>query len=310
MSFSLIKQLRQINQALTELPCPGCGQRDAALIWRHDRYFLRVNLSACRQCTLVYLARGLSGETQTRFYSDLYPRLMRQPPSSKALCNYRVLAGYRLSEIRAVMGECHSVLDIGAGLGFFLDACRANGAQHYMGLEPGGPQREHAAQVLGLGEQVLAQGLDEHTRLPFAPRLVTLFHVLEHLEEPGKALAQVARLIDPEGWLVIEVPDIEAQWPELGLQQVHISHRSYFSLHTLTALLNANGFSVQQVDREAYGIYEGNLRVYAKLDAAAQATPALSAAPLSEIKAHILKQIRPLSLRSGYPRMAVRLVRL
>lgn len=310
MSLSLIRQLRQINHALTELPCPGCGQREGELIWRHDRYFLRVNLSACRQCGLVHLARGLSGETQARFYSDFYPRLMRQPPSSKALWNYRLLAGYRLNEIRAVVGECHSVLDIGAGLGFFLDACRASGAQRYMGLEPGGPQRDHAVQVLGLGEHVLPQGLDEHTRLPFAPRLITLFHVLEHLEEPGKALAQVASLIDPEGWLVIEVPDIEAQWPELGLQQVHISHRSYFSLHTLTALLNASGFSVQQVRREAYGIYEGNLRVYARLDAAAQALPTSAAPPPSAVKAHILKQIRPLSLRSGYPRMAWRLARL
>lgn len=310
MVFSLINQLRQINRHLVELPCPGCGQRDPELIWRHDRYFLRVNLSTCRHCGMCYLARGLSGDTQEQFYTQLYPRLMRQPPTSKAMWNYRLLAGYRFSEISAVIGQCNSVLDIGAGLGFFLDACRAHGYERYMGLEPGGPQRDHAVAVLGLGEHVRAAGLDEQTQLPFAPRLVTLFHVLEHLQEPGKALARIATLMDPEGWLVIEVPDIGADWPELGLQQVHISHRSYFCQQTLEALLGANGFYVQRWCREAYGIYEGNLRVYARLGKTAEpaATPVPPSA--SALHAHILKQIRPLSLRSGYPRMAWRIARL
>lgn len=308
--LSLINQLREINRRLVELPCPGCGQRDPQLIRRHDRYFLRVNLSSCRHCGLVYLARGLSGDTQAQFYTQLYPRLMRQPPASKAIWNYRLLAGYRFSEISAMIGQCDSVLDIGAGLGFFLDACRAHGYARYMGLDPGGPQRDHAVTVLGLGEHVRAAGLDEQTQLPFAPHLVTLFHVLEHLQEPGKALAKIATLMDPQGWLVIEVPDISAEWQELGLQQVHISHRSYFCQQTLEALLSANGFHVQHWRREAYGIYEGNLRAYARLGAPTE--PAATSAPLSAsaMHTHILKQIRPLSLRSGYPRMALRMARM
>lgn len=309
MALSLFNQLYQINRHLVELPCPGCGQYDPKLIWKYDRYFLRVNLSTCRHCGLIYLARGMNGDTQTNFYSQLYPRLMRQPPTSKAMWNYRLIAGYRFSEISTVVSQCQSVLDIGAGLGFFLDACRAHGYEYYMGLEPGGPQRDHAVQVLGLGEHVRPEELDEQTQLPFAPRLVTLFHVLEHLQEPGKALARIAKLMDPEGWLVIEVPDIGADWPELGLSQVHVSHRSYFSQQTLEALLNANGFHVQHWCREAYGIYEGNLRAYARLCAPTE--PAATPAPLSAsaMHAHILKQIRPFSLRSGYPRMALRIAR-
>lgn len=310
MAFSLLNQLRQINRHLVELPCPGCGQYDPQLIWRYDRYFLRVNLSTCSHCRLVYLARGLRGDTQVRFYGQLYPRLMRQPPASKAMWNYRLIAGYRFSEISAVVGQCQSVLDIGAGLGFFLDACRAHDYEHYMGLEPGGPQRDHAVQVLGLGEHVRPEELDEQTQVPFAPRLVTLFHVLEHLQEPGKALARIAKLMDPQGWLVIEVPDIEADWPELGLLQVHVSHRSYFCQQTLEALLSANGFHAHYWRREAYGIYEGNLRVYARLSAPATSTVAPLAPSVNDIRAHILKQIRPLSLRNGYPRMAWRLARL
>ena len=308
--LALMTDLQRLNQQLVDLACPGCGGSTPYPIWSHDRYFLKVRLSACQRCGLVYLARGLSGQVQDDFYSRLYPRLMRQPPSALQLWQYRLLAGYRYSEISAVTGAVHSVLDVGAGLGFFLDACRAQGCSQYLGLEPGGPQREHAVQVLGLGDNVRAQGLSDDTRLPFAPHLVTLFHVLEHLEDPGRALRQIARLMDPQGWLVIEVPDIRADWRELGLHQVHISHRSYFCAQTLEVLLRNSGFSVAHLVHEAHGIYNGNLRVYARPGAEPVASQPPSTEQLVALAAHITRQIRPLSLRNGYPRSVLRLGRL
>lgn len=305
--FPLISDLLNLDKQLVELPCPGCAGHDPQLILRRDRYFLNVNLSACRTCGLVYLARGLRGEAQEVFYSRIYPQLMIQPPPADLIWNYRLIAGYRYSEITSVIGNFESVLDVGAGLGFFLDACRAHGCEHYLGLEPGGPQRKHATQSLGLEGKVLAQGLSASTCLPFKPMLITVFHVLEHLDEPGEALHKIAELIDPQGWLVIEVPDINAAWPQLGLHQVHISHRSYFCLETLEALLRKSGFAVSHVKREAYGIYEGNLRIYAQLGAQSMSTEPVTAQRLNDKIRHILGQIRPLSLRNGYPRAVLRL---
>lgn len=267
-------------------------------------------MSACRGCGLVYLARGLSGQAQHTFYSELYPRLMCQPPAPPERWHYRLLAGYRYSEISAVTGAFESVLDVGAGLGFFLEACRAQGVSQYMGLEPGAPQREHAVRLLGSDDRVRAEGLGDDTRLPFAPRLVTLFHVLEHLEDPGRALRQVARLMDPQGWLVIEVPDIRADWHELGLHQIHVSHRSYFCPRTLEALLGNNGFTVLHQAREAHGIYNGNLRVFARPGNSPLGYQAPAAGELHALASHVHAHIRPLSLRNGYPRTALRLGRM
>lgn len=309
-AFSLLTDLRTLDQRLVTLSCPSCGSNDPHPVWRRDRYFLRVNLSVCRGCGLVYLARGLQGDVQASFYEQVYPRLMVQPPSDQMLWNYRLIAGYRHSEITSVIGAIESVLDVGAGLGFFLAACRSNGCEQYLGLEPGGPQRDHAVHTLGLGDKVRAQGLNASTQLPFKPQLITLFHVLEHLEEPGKALQWLAGLIDPQGWLVIEVPDMGANWPGLGLWQIHVSHRSYFCAQTLEALLRNNGFSVHRICREAHGIYEGNLRVYARPGAQAVTSAPLTPQRLTELTAHIHRQIRPLSLRNGYPRAAMRLGKL
>lgn len=306
----LFQDLRRLDASLAELPCPCCAASDALPVWQRDRYFLRVELSICRRCGLAYLRRGLQGEAEQLFYRSLYPRIMRQPPSARDQWHYRLLAGYRYSTISAALGPLDAVLDIGSGLGFFLDACRAHGAERYAGIEPGTPQRSFAAAELGLGEALYAQPFGEPLELPFRPRLVTLFHVLEHLNEPRTALRQVAELMDPDGWLVVEVPDIRADWREMGLIQVHVSHRSYFCRRTLEALLASCGFRVHQVQAEAHGIYPGNLRVYARLDAPAAPAAVPADAELQALREAIRGQIAPASLVSGYPRMAARLLRL
>ncbi|MBC9250134.1 hypothetical protein A9179_07595 [Pseudomonas alcaligenes] len=221
-----------------------------------------------------------------------------------------MIAGYRYSRITATVGTSESVLDVGAGLGFFLDMCREQGVQRWIGLEPGVPQREYAVHKLGLGEHVLATGLTDEAQLPFAPRLVTLFHVLEHLEEPGRALRRLAQLMDPQGWLVLEVPDIEADWRAMGLIQIHVSHRSYFTEGTLRALLARSGFRVDIVQREPAGIYCGNLRVYARPCANADQTTEVAPPSFQRNRDLVVSRIRPWSFRHGYPRMLMRLARI
>lgn len=306
---SLFAQLRMLDKQLVPIPCPACGNNASSPIMQRDRYFLRVALSTCDHCGLVHVARGLQGDVQADFYAHLYPRLMKQPPAAADLGHYRLIAGYRYSEISTALGSLESVLDIGAGLGFFLDACQAHGCRQFLGLEPGAPQRDYATHSLGLGDNVRAEELTEHTTLPFAPRLVTMFHVLEHLESPGEALRAIARLMDREGWLVLEVPDIEADWRSLGLWQIRVSHRSYFSEYSLASLLAAHGFRAEIVQREASGIYCGNLRIYARRDEAPGMPPDNGMSP-PRLREHIRSQITASSFSNGYPRAAMRLAKL
>lgn len=307
--WSLLSELLRVDRQMSPLPCPGCGVEDRQRIWRQDRYFLRVDLSICRQCGLVHLARGLSGQAEERFYEHVYPRLMSL--TSANLGSFRLMAGYRLQAIRDVIGMPERVLEVGAGMGFFLDACRAHGVREFFGLEPGAPQHSYLSGTLGLAGQVAHAPLTADSRFPFVPRLAVMFHVLEHLADPGAALRQLASALDPQGWLVIEVPDILADWRSLGLWQVHVSHRSYFSAASLSALLQRSGFTPWYISREAHGIYPGNLRVFAR-PTAGQAAPAViepAPVPLPGVADSIRAQIRPWSLRNGYPRAAVRLLR-
>lgn len=299
----MIGRLYRLSAQLRELPCPLCGGADRTVLLRRDRYFLPVDVATCRSCGLVHTARTLDEAGMDGFYRDLYPRLMSRRPADVSAAEElaRIRARVRLARLRDHVPAPERVLEIGCGLGYFLKQCRDAGARQVFGVEPGPQSRDFAR---GLGLEV-AETLDI---VPFRPQVVALFHVLEHLADPREILSRIAGLIDPEGWLVIEVPDILGAWDALGVINFHVSHRSYFCAETLTRMLAECGFQTGFVAREPTGIYPGNLRIFARLGP----TPPECVPPvdLERTVRHIRALVHPWSLANGYPRMAARLLRL
>ncbi|NPA90716.1 MAG: methyltransferase domain-containing protein [Chloroflexi bacterium] len=90
--------------------------------------------------------------------------------------------------------------------------------------------------------------------LPFATgvfHLVTLWHVLEHVPDPRRVLAESSRVLSPSGLLCLEVPHPHSWQAHLwGTRWLHWDpsrHRWHFSPQTLTTLLQETGFHVQWV---------------------------------------------------------------
>ena len=83
---------------------------------------------------------------------------------------------------------------------------------------------------------------DAH-ELPFRDgvfRKAHMYHVLEHLEEPVKALREILRVLEPGGELVLEVPG-----PFSKVFELDPSHKWRFSPSVLRALLG--GFSEVEI---------------------------------------------------------------
>jgi SAM-dependent methyltransferase len=85
---------------------------------------------------------------------------------------------------------------------------------------------------------------------------VSYFHVLEHLYDIDRALAEAARVLKPGGALLVEVPDAPHYFTTetvvgpmfwLGLKE-HVNH---FSPAALASALARNGFRLNVVDRSA-----------------------------------------------------------
>jgi putative addiction module CopG family antidote len=106
------------------------------------------------------------------------------------------------------------VLDIGCGSGFYLAALREAGWDGE-GIEPGETAAQFARKHCGLpvhnsnAEEALAACRDGSFDL------VTMWHVLEHLPDPAKVLAEVRRILRPGGTLMLEVPNFSSIWSVL-----------------------------------------------------------------------------------------------
>lgn len=90
-------------------------------------------------------------------------------------------------------------LDFGCGLGGMLDEL-ATEAAYAAGLEP---NQDRASIVSAKGHQVVTN-LDELEDASLD--IVTMFHVLEHLDDPVGVLKELRRVLRPGGGLIVEVP--------------------------------------------------------------------------------------------------------
>jgi SAM-dependent methyltransferase len=145
----------------------------------------------------------------------------------------------------AASGEAGVVLDEGCGGGLFLSMLAEGGAR-VVGLD----LSLDAAKIAWLRHSVptVCASL---SRTPFASgscATITMFHVLEHLYEPHACVEEAHRLLQPDGRLVVQVPNA-ASWQFLLLgsswRGVEIPrHFTLFRPSDLEVLLDRCGFEV------------------------------------------------------------------
>jgi SAM-dependent methyltransferase len=145
------------------------------------------------------------------------------------------------------------LLDVGSGDGHFLDHARGHFA--VIGTEVNATavelarRRGHALVLGDLSQLRLAAGAFD---------VVTMWHVLEHLPEPGKTLALVRSLLRPGGVLALAVPyeaelilqaQVQDCWRRRARplsfapgDEVHLTH---FTPRTLRAALRRLGFALE-----------------------------------------------------------------
>jgi len=142
-------------------------------------------------------------------------------------------------------GETGPVIDVGCGGGLFLRMMSGHG-HRVAGLDFTLGAAEVAWRVNGVPAVCATL-----SRPPFAPgscAAVTMFHVLEHLYDPASYLEAARDLLQPEGRLIVQVPNA-ASWQFLLLGE-HWSgidvprHLLNFRARDLEILLDRCGFEV------------------------------------------------------------------
>jgi SAM-dependent methyltransferase len=196
--------------AAEQARCPICLQSATIALngyeWQLQRQDSRTfRYAECRSCRLMF-AVPLPSEEELEWlytYGYDYSWFLRRRHLKRMQASHRYR---RLRDLLPAVFERGRgrLLDVGCGHGWFLEAAHADGWRAE-GLEMLSDRAE-----LG-GDVVIHNGtLANHTLPASAYDLVTLWHVLEHMNRPGEALAAVRELLAPGGICVIAVPNKDA----------------------------------------------------------------------------------------------------
>ena len=218
----------------------------------------RYRLVRCTCCGLIRTDRPPSSEN-LYVYGGTADAGARFGLTQSLLRWFRRVRAHQFTE-----GRSGRALDVGCGDGSFLAALAQEGWDVY-GTELSASIAASATQRLG--GRIRVGEIDNKTSHPDASfDLITLWHVLEHLENPRKALAEVRRLIKPDGTVVIAVPNIRSLQALIFKQDwLHLDvprHRWHFDPQTLRDLAERCGFEVKQIQHfsmeyGSFGIVQG-----------------------------------------------------
>lgn len=247
--------------------CPVCGASDARA-WApgRDRLFSLArgvfSLFRCRSCRCVFLHPFPSREALATFYPREY---WWSEDAGRASAGAR-LVGRLENAYREFVIQDHArfliacarrhprkgklLLDIGCGNGTFLRAARARGFVAH-GMDVSARAVEIAQRQSGCTVRQGEIGSDVWPRHRFD--FVTMFHVLEHLHDPRRALGYVRELLLPGGVLILQVPNVASvqarvfstRWYGLDVPR----HLINYTPDGLALLLRETGFDFEILSR-------------------------------------------------------------
>ncbi len=131
------------------------------------------------------------------------------------------------------------VLDLGSGEGFGAAILAAVGAAEVVGVDIDGDSVEHARASYARAGLAYETGsaLDLGRFEPGSFGAVIAFEMIEHVAEQERLLDEVARVLAPDGLLVVSTPDSERYSEAAG--QVNEFHARELTLAEFSALLGS-----------------------------------------------------------------------
>jgi len=214
------------------IPCNLCGGAEVSILSNTSRSGKPLRTVICRSCGLVWSDPRPHDARQ--FYEDEYRISYKQAyrPKPKHVLRAGHVALSRFEKIDRLLSGQKAVLDVGTGGGEFAYLLQSLG-HRVSGIEPNKGYADYSIQEYGLAVQV---GFVQDAAFP--PEsfdLVTIWHVLEHTEDPGSVLALLRSWLKSDGMLVVEVPNVEAtcQAPHSTFHEAHLYNFNVVSLRRL-----------------------------------------------------------------------------
>lgn len=251
------------NLDLIDPSCIYCKNTSFTPLISNDRYFMGLSSEGCNSCGLVQINPRPSDDAFEKFYKNDYRFYYQgvQKPTETYVKNLKKSErlDYTIKYIddNITLANIRSILDYGCSEGAMFEALERiafNGDLY--GVEPNSEFAEYAAVNNSV---VVYDSIDI-----FLERvdLIIVNHVFEHLTNPIKFLTSIKKNLTPDGFLYIDVPDVERY---TSINDFHIAHVAHYSRRTLTAILLKSGFECISLQPHEPPNHPKSIRVIAKV---------------------------------------------
>jgi SAM-dependent methyltransferase len=225
--------------------CNACGGPESRGLFERDGF----HIVECTHCGLVYVGEDPAQIDFPALYDEgyynggeegVFTDYMGQAQARRRSARRRVWGLRRLKR----RGR---LLDVGCAAGFFLVEASAHFAVR--GVELSAFSSRFARERFGL--DVVTGTLHDAAFGAAQFDLVTLWDVIEHLPDPAAALTEVARVLAPDGRVVLTTGDVGSDYARAHGAHWHLMtppwHLYYFSRATLATLAARAGLRFAHV---------------------------------------------------------------
>ncbi len=247
--------------------CSNCSEKlQSILFTAHDYTFYQ-----CSNCTLIQLRPFPNKKNNVAFYSYTDPNKHAEMKNPQINFLHRLIFGKKL--LRLYIDLCYQsryqrirslhqkgrILDIGCGEGSFLKKFPSSKWQR-TGIEINKNLANIAHRTVKYSKIITIP--IEIAKLPKQGfEIITMWHVFEHISNPKVVLKSLNKLINPHGYLVIEVPHgnslyrklFSRHWQLLLLPQ----HIYFWTKESITLALNNAGFRVIKISYSGIFTFSG-----------------------------------------------------
>lgn len=247
------------QESLMSTACKICNSNEISTLDKVVRGAQGVKVYYCQCCDFAFLSKNVFTDS---FYKSDFNTFMAERSHDKSWNGAKEHFESRLKqadERLAVLSKylnlnsIKSVLELGCSSGFFLKRLK----DHYpiltvAGIEPGEDYLAYA-----LSQNIEAYEKIEHLNQRKFDCLISYF-VLEHIENPVEWINNLAKYVNPNGYIISIVPNLNEAlvktYKDNNYDQFvwQAPHLSYFSSHALKKLFSNISNNVSIYNQQRY----------------------------------------------------------
>lgn len=235
--------------------CPLCNSediRDRLYVTDHFLTGEKFALTQCSGCGLLFTRDHPDSSEIDRYYESAEYISHNDSAGGFSASLYRIAREFMLRKKRKmVYGKTGlkngNILDIGSGTGYFLSAMKTRG-WNVKGIEIN--EKARAFSIAKFGLDVLPP---ESLSLlpPDSFDAITLWHVLEHFQDPFVYASEIGRLLKQDGVCLVALPNYSSfdarHYNEFWAAYDVPRHLWHFTPETFKLFAEKNGFAIISV---------------------------------------------------------------